>query len=80
MSIVLALKPLAWINTLGAALIGHGLQVLGALDARGLVDQDAQGFTRAIQAIGKQAGIGLVQELGIFVDMGSLGHDEFFLR
>jgi hypothetical protein len=33
MSIVLALKPLAWINTLGAALTRHGLQVLGSLDA-----------------------------------------------
>jgi len=33
-------------------------QVLGALDARGLVDYDAQGFARAIQAVGQQAGMG----------------------
>lgn len=44
-----------------------------------LVDQDAQGFARAIQAVGKQARIGLVQGLGNFVELGSVGHDEFFL-
>jgi hypothetical protein len=33
--------------------------VLCTLNAGCLIDQDAQGFTGAVQAIGKQAGIGL---------------------
>jgi hypothetical protein len=41
------------VDTLGAALVGHGLQMLGAFDARGFVDQNAQGFAGAVQAIGK---------------------------
>ena len=75
----LGLVAINLIQALGAALVGHGPQVLGALDARGFVDQDAQGFARAIQTIGKQAGVGLMQRLGNFVEIGSLGHDKFFL-
>ncbi len=53
--------------------------MLGALNARGFVDQDAQRFACAIKTVGKQAGIGIVQGLGNFFEVGSLGHDKFFL-
>ena len=38
--------------------------MLGALDAGGLVDQDAQCFSSAVQAVLQQAGIGLVHIRG----------------
>ena len=37
--------------------------VLGTLYAGCLIDQDAQGFTGAVQAIGEQAGIGFMQRV-----------------
>ena len=40
-------------NALGAALVGHGVQMLGAFDARGFVDQNTQRFAGAVQAIGE---------------------------
>jgi hypothetical protein len=46
------------------------LQVPGALDPRGVVGQDAQGFARANQAIGRQARVGVMQKLENFIEMG----------
>ena len=53
--------------------------MLGTLDARCLVDQDSQGFTSAIKAIGQKAGIRFVQRVAGVVKLGSMGHDEFIL-
>ncbi len=49
----LGLVAVGLIHALGAALVGHGLQVLGTLNARGFVDEDAQGLARTIKTVGK---------------------------
>jgi hypothetical protein len=41
------------VHMLGAELVGHGLQMLGAFETRGFVDQNAQGFAGTIKSVGK---------------------------
>jgi hypothetical protein len=53
--------------------------VLGTLDAGGLVDQYPQRLASAIEAVGQQAGVGLVQGVVGIVKLSSLGHDEYIL-
>ena len=55
----LVLVAIGVIDTLSRALVRRGLKVLGPLNAGCFIDQDAQGFTGSIQAIGEKAGIGL---------------------
>ena len=54
----LVLVAIGVIHALGRALVRRGLKMLGTLNAGCLIDQD-QGFTGAVKAVGKQAGIGL---------------------
>jgi hypothetical protein len=54
--------------------------MLGAFDARGLVDQNTQRFAGAVQAIGEKACIGFMQGMRCFFRIGSLGHDISFCR
>ena len=75
----LGLVAIGVVHALGASLIGGGLQVLGTLDAGGLIDQDAQGLASAIKAVGQQAGKGFVQRIAGVVKLSSLGHDEYVL-
>jgi len=49
----LGLEAIGLVNALGAALIRHCLQMLCAFNARGFVNQNAQGFACAIQAVGE---------------------------
>jgi len=73
------LKLLAWIHAPGTALLGRGLQVLGALNAGCFIDEDAQAFPRAAQAVGQQAGTGSMQRVAAVIELGSLGHLKFGL-
>ena len=47
------------IHALGRALVRRGLKVLRTLNAGGLIEQDAQSFTGAVQANGERAGVSL---------------------
>lgn len=76
----LGLVAVGLVDTLGAALVGHGLHMLGALNALAFVDEDSQSFSRTIKTDGKLAGIGIMQWLGNFFEVGSLVHDRFFLN
>ncbi len=49
----LGLVAIRLVATLGALLVGHVLHMLGAFDARGFIDQNAQGFAGAEQTIGE---------------------------
>ena len=47
----LGLVTIGLIDTLSAALVGHVLQMLGALNARGFVNEDALRFARTIKTV-----------------------------
>jgi hypothetical protein len=49
----LRLAAIGLVHMLGAELVGHGLQMLGAFETRGFVDQNAQGFAGTIKSVGK---------------------------
>lgn len=66
---------------------GFGFVAVGLVDAldapnsRDVFDEDAERFARTIETVGKLAaiGIGIVQWLRTAFQVGSLGHDGFFL-
>jgi len=76
---VMFLKLLAWVHAPGTALLGRGLQVLGALNTACFIDEDAQGLARAVQAVGQQAGTGSMQRVAAVIESGLLGRLKFGL-
>jgi hypothetical protein len=49
----LGLVAIGQIDTLGTALVGHGQQILGALNTGGFIDENAQRIARTIKTVGK---------------------------